>query len=69
MTPMLPPPGPRGLRLEIGEFGETQRLRGAAAEAVSRLKRKARLYQRLAQIIEDQRVRLNLPRADSESFT
>lgn len=45
----LPPVGPRGLCLEICVHGlVSQRQRGPIAEVVSRLKKRARLYQGLA---------------------
>ena len=56
-TLALPTSGRRGVRLEIGQSGETQRSAGPAAEAVRRLKKRASLYQRLAQISEAQQYR------------
>lgn len=47
----LPPVGPRGLCLEICVHGVvSQRQRGPEADLLSRLKKRARLYQGLAAI-------------------
>ena len=65
----LPRLGRHGVRLEIGQTGEAQRSAGPVAEAVSRLKKRASLYQRLAQISEAQhRTRAKATRTDQDGF-
>lgn len=66
----LPSLGRHGLRLEIGQSGETTKSGGAAAEAVARLKRRAHLYHRLAQISEAQmhRSKAKSLRSDGDTF-